>query len=264
MEVHKHPHHVTHQKKWAEYVLEFFMLFLAVFLGFIAENIRESIADHQKEKEYIRSLVEDLKVDTATFTRECTFNTLLIKGEDSVLNLLSADLHNRDSAELAMIYFFKYGIYTSFATITDRTITQLKNNGSMRLIRNQAVSDKIISYYNYQAKLSSQATDVGAFLNSNDKEANAIFNIKANRVLLDSFVTSNAFGPSTNVDLARRLLTRRGPTLLTEDPKTIATFMAAIEYHRGLMATYRSMLMTQSDKAVKLIQLINEQYHLAD
>ena len=26
MEVHKHPHHVTHKKKWTEYLLEFFML----------------------------------------------------------------------------------------------------------------------------------------------------------------------------------------------------------------------------------------------
>jgi len=34
MEVHKHPHHVMHKKKWGEYVLEFLMLFLAVFLGF--------------------------------------------------------------------------------------------------------------------------------------------------------------------------------------------------------------------------------------
>jgi hypothetical protein len=33
METH-HPHHVTHKKKWTEYLLEFFMLFLAVFLSF--------------------------------------------------------------------------------------------------------------------------------------------------------------------------------------------------------------------------------------
>ena len=31
MEVHKHAHHVMHKKKWTEYFLEFFMLFLAVF-----------------------------------------------------------------------------------------------------------------------------------------------------------------------------------------------------------------------------------------
>ncbi len=33
MEVHKHPHHVTHKKKWGEYLLEFIMLFLAVWMG---------------------------------------------------------------------------------------------------------------------------------------------------------------------------------------------------------------------------------------
>ncbi len=38
MEVHKHPHHVMHKKNMGEYFLEFIMLFLAVFLGFLAEN----------------------------------------------------------------------------------------------------------------------------------------------------------------------------------------------------------------------------------
>src|SRR6266581_4914367 len=61
MEVHKHPHHVTHKKKWGEYLLEFIMLFLAVFLGFIAENFREHSVEGRKEKEYISSMVEDLK-----------------------------------------------------------------------------------------------------------------------------------------------------------------------------------------------------------
>ena len=49
MEVHKHPHHITHKKKWGEYLLEFFMLFLAVFLGFVAENFREHQVEHQRE-----------------------------------------------------------------------------------------------------------------------------------------------------------------------------------------------------------------------
>ena len=65
MEVHKLPHHVTHKKKWPEYLLEFLMLFLAVFLGFIAENIRETSVEHHKEKQFIISLMNDIKADTA-------------------------------------------------------------------------------------------------------------------------------------------------------------------------------------------------------
>lgn len=44
------PHHVTHKKKWVEYLLEFFMLFLAVFLGFVAENIREHTVENDPGK----------------------------------------------------------------------------------------------------------------------------------------------------------------------------------------------------------------------
>src|SRR3954464_7820493 len=67
MEVHKHPHHVTHKKKWGEYLLEFLMLFLAVFLGFIAENQREHIVEHQREKKFARRLLSDLRQDSIFF-----------------------------------------------------------------------------------------------------------------------------------------------------------------------------------------------------
>src|SRR6202030_3863953 len=59
MEVHKHPHHVTHKKKWGEYLLEFIMLFLAVFLGFIAENVREHLSEKNKAYSLAKSLEND-------------------------------------------------------------------------------------------------------------------------------------------------------------------------------------------------------------
>src|SRR5678815_2977706 len=65
MEIHKHPHHVTHKKKWGEYLLEFFMLFLAVFLGFLVENYRETLVNKEKEHHYMQNMVADLKTDTA-------------------------------------------------------------------------------------------------------------------------------------------------------------------------------------------------------
>ena len=64
MEVHHHGH-VHHQKKWKEYLFQFLMLFLAVFCGFLAENQREHFIEHQREKKFIRSLIRDLKADTA-------------------------------------------------------------------------------------------------------------------------------------------------------------------------------------------------------
>ena len=65
MEVHHHPS--VHKKNFKEFFLEFVMIFLAVTLGFIAENIRESITNHEQEKHYVESLINDLKEDTAYY-----------------------------------------------------------------------------------------------------------------------------------------------------------------------------------------------------
>src|SRR5258705_9872168 len=65
MEVHKHPHHITHKKKWGEYFLEFLMLFLAVFLGFLAENQREHMVEHQREQELAKALYAELRDDSS-------------------------------------------------------------------------------------------------------------------------------------------------------------------------------------------------------
>ena len=51
MEVHHHPHvdSDSHRKKgFKEYFLEFLMIFLAVTMGFFAENIRQHFEDRKK------------------------------------------------------------------------------------------------------------------------------------------------------------------------------------------------------------------------
>src|SRR4026208_1873787 len=66
MEVHHHSH--TARKKWTNYFWEFLMLFLAVFCGFLAENLREHRVERQRGVQYIQSFYQDLKTDTARFT----------------------------------------------------------------------------------------------------------------------------------------------------------------------------------------------------
>ena len=70
MEVHHHPQLEHKPKPWKEYLLEYLMIFLAVMTGFFAESLREHIADNAKEHEYIVSMIEDARTDTANI-RQC-------------------------------------------------------------------------------------------------------------------------------------------------------------------------------------------------
>ena len=71
MEVHHHSH--TPGERWTHYLWEFLMLFLAVTLGFFVENQREHYIEHKREKQFISTMVEDLKSDTAQLTETIAY-----------------------------------------------------------------------------------------------------------------------------------------------------------------------------------------------
>jgi len=85
MEVHAHSH--TERKKWTHYFWEFLMLFLAVFCGFLAENLREHQIEKKREKEYILSMIEDLKEDTASFNLLIKINSRTNEKIDTLIAL---------------------------------------------------------------------------------------------------------------------------------------------------------------------------------
>src|ERR1022692_1031757 len=74
MEVHHHPDLHHEKKPWKEYFLEFLMIFLAVTMGFFAENLRETISDSGKIHEYMQSMVSDLRGDTTSYKTSIAFN----------------------------------------------------------------------------------------------------------------------------------------------------------------------------------------------
>src|SRR5688572_24275218 len=86
MEVHHHAH--SQRKRWSHYFWEFLMLFLAVFAGFLAENQREHFIEHRREKEYMKSLLEDLQLDSVTMNRIYLLGVHQIVKLDSLIELL--------------------------------------------------------------------------------------------------------------------------------------------------------------------------------
>src|SRR3954471_2107284 len=140
MEVHHHPK--PGKKKFKEYFLEFLMIFLAVTMGFIAENIRENISNHGREKEYIRSYVEDLERDLQTVSFVKPRMMELVANYDTLLDLLKTPGSN-----VSHLYFLVANSNHMWSfTRNDRTILQIKNQGAYSVITNKQFVDLIILY----------------------------------------------------------------------------------------------------------------------
>ncbi len=152
MEVHKHPHHITHKKKWTEYLLEFFMLFLAVFLGFLAENLREHSVEHQREQEFMQSFVRDLERDTAILNASFPLKEERVQAIDSIFDFFEK---NNRAVEVpgAVHNNMRRALWDRHIRRNTGTIDQLKNSGSLRLIRKRNVVDSIAAYDMQWARL---------------------------------------------------------------------------------------------------------------
>ena len=144
METHSNHLHHAPGKKIGHYFFEFLMLFLAVFCGFIAENWREQLRDHQREKEFMHSLVEDLKSDTIQSANILMQLRGKSEGIDSILAALSSPEIVENSNQVYRLWTQNLDIKAFVSN--DRTIQQLKNSGELRIIRNKAVSDRIMQY----------------------------------------------------------------------------------------------------------------------
>jgi hypothetical protein len=246
MEVHKHPHHVTHKKKWGEYVLEFLMIFLAVFLGFVAENIRENIVDRHREKEYIESFIEDLKTDSSSLSEAITSiqrNKTMI---DSLMYLLSNPGLNLSGNDL---YFYaRFVTKVNFFKSNDRTIAQLKNSGGLRLIRNQQASNSIMSYQQLLESLE---------INKEIEEKETAFLYPYLSRLFDSAVFESMVDNNGNINRPMN-----NPSLRSVNQEEIKEFMFYLHQKKTSYIFTIDFLNNLHAKAVNLIRFLQQEYQV--
>lgn len=153
MEVH-HPHHHG-PKKWKEHFLEFLMLFLAVTLGFFAENLRDQYIEKERAHEYLQHLESDVDNNIhfidSLIIRD---NQLIRKFDSAFIYLASASSLDVDS------------LYTNMPVNVNRflskndTYEQMKSSGSLRYVKDQALLDLILDYSNAAQAAESRSTQM--------------------------------------------------------------------------------------------------------
>jgi hypothetical protein len=247
MEVHHHPDLHHRKKHWKEYLLEFLMIFLAVSLGFFAESIRENISEHGREKQYMESMIEDLKSDTAQLTANIDFrrkrNTMI----DSLIHLFSSADYKGD---LNNIYYFARSISPPANFFpNDRTIQQLKSSGALRLIRNIRVSNSIMAY--------DQKMRLELFELSDEQYVRLEYrNIAA--LLFDGKV----FNSMLNDDKIDKPV--RNPELFKSDAALINTLIVNAQYIKKSNQVQQKRCNEMYSQASELIAMIKKEYHLED
>ncbi len=141
MEVH-HPHHITHKKKWKEYIIEGIMLFVAVSLGFFAENLREVQIEKHREISYLKNVHEDLQIDFKTVDTVIRSNEIRL----AVLDTLFAKFNSRTIGSQDMYYYIRNLALRATFEGSHIGFDQIKSAGGLRMVKVKDISSGIQEY----------------------------------------------------------------------------------------------------------------------
>ena len=133
MEVHHHPQ--VEKKSFKEYVLEGLMIFLAVTMGFIAENIRENISENAKAKELAETLYQEVLEDSSNVKNVLLTRTIR---EENVLKLKNY-FADSNLANPSVKFMQSFAWFTQGSIVfepKDGILNQLRNSGSLRYFKN--------------------------------------------------------------------------------------------------------------------------------
>ena len=142
MEVHHHPK--AEKKNLKDYFLEFIMIFLAVTLGFFAEGFREHVGESAKEREYLSTMFQELKYDTAQYHLALNKINLLTPALDSCY------MNVKKAGQFNYVLLARWNTPVNEVRVSYKpalpTINQLKSSGNLRLIEERLIAAKVMEY----------------------------------------------------------------------------------------------------------------------
>lgn len=227
------------------YLLEGLMIFIAVTLGFFAESFRESISNHEKELEYVKSLISQLEQDTFRLTEAIVENEKKIKGLDSLLALPLSEIRLSRTRYLLYKYSQMHVTYYSAFISNDATMLQLKYSGGFLYLKRSGIADSIAYYDQVVRNLyAAEVPYAKAFYEATD----ALTDILNFRALNDTIYFKN--GAYTGMN----------PPLVSDDHEKLEILFNKIWLSRGWAKNYVDKLRQWYPYTLRLIKLLKSEY----
>ena len=246
MEVHQHTH--TPRKKWSHYFYEFLMLFLAVIAGFFAENFREHIVEHKREKETMFALLRDLRADILQIDSLRARRISRNNDCDSLIYLLTNSPATKNIERRGLIYL--YGRNASrrlHFRPQDGTLQQLRSSGGFRVVQDTSVLNSINLY---ELGLKSNLENIEV----EEKELTEYTDVAAKVFNVTVF---QKMTHTDNITMPDSL-----PALLSYDPLLLNQLCIKLHYWKRTSLSVLNSFDKLKENAERLIVSIKNEYHL--
>ena len=244
------PH--RHIKSAKEYILDLSIIFVAIMLGFIVNDARESYVERSKEKEYARLLYNDLKTDMSAIQQTISNKEWIEAKYDSAENIL-ATKDIREYNEF-IYYVERYISNNSEFTPRDNTMQQSWHPGNYNASKSLRLHNEFAGYYQHYNQYKAIENSYESF---NENNLNGIESILFNPRDLSSLDNMNA----TNFQsLVLRTVTPLKP--IRRDIENLKLFYIKIHYAKKHANYTKLLLKEQMVYGLNIIKDLKKEFDL--
>ncbi len=232
------------KSKPLSFLWEFFMLFLAVTMGFFVENLREQNIRNHREKEFVNSFKNDIRNDLTEL--EALINRRLQREDqiDSIINIFKNKEFQKYSNDL---YFYsRYLPRPPVFWANNETLKQLENSGNLLLIRNQKVVDTLLGYNDNYIFIDNIRVREEYLVKRLFDQINIIF---------DPLVFDEM-----NVYDIEFIRPKGNPVVNISDTKALSTFLSNIHYVKTVNLAQLGWYKEHKRRGENILTYLNKQY----
>ena len=256
MEVHHHSHtsdSASHgsRKKWTHYLWEFLMLFLAVFCGFMAENLREHEINKGIERNNIKSLVRNLREDSNLLVRSIKVNEERFNYLDSLIYLKNKNIPDDAFQKEFIFYMLKLG-YLDYFVSNQSTFKQMQSSGTLRLIGSPSVLDSILNYENSYEGIKRQEERCSSWWNKSIEQVSSIIDLTPLAHMAPTTLMEITIGDLENIDASD----------VSKNLPALRSYYNWRVNERISLGYYIQFLHKQLSYIITLIPFLQKEYHL--
>jgi hypothetical protein len=236
-------------RRWLAYLLQFFLLLLAVFLGFLAEHSWANSMETEKQKILTDSLKRqslatvylDLQQDSFNIERTIRANEAVSRGTDSLLNFIYS-LSYPDSVVKNMYYLFRRYQYPLQPINFSRPADKI-SSGRTAIFPDGWLSDSLGEYDKSVRAVSVEFERSQAAQQAARNDAFGIFD-------------SEFLYPYNENSAPEILTSTKRFVFLSDEPKALNVYAGKLLFSRNSLQSYTSSLDRHLEKCKDLIRVV--------
>lgn len=246
IEVHHHPK--VEKKRVKEYLMEGLFIFIAVSLGFIADNIREHFSNKEIEKRNMELIADNLRGDIENIKENIRYNEEKVKILDTLISYKG--IKNVDSLySQRFSYLVTKSIYNPTFFSNTAAIDQMKFSGSLRLVKNKEILSGIYKYESMNEHIATNREGI------NDDDDRLVENIS-------TFLDMQNLAKSRGIHFLETNQIISNKQLLNNQQNIFKFFNQAIMRKSILEIIWLPQMRKQQKNAEELVKLLEQEYDI--